>query len=316
MKADAHSRTFAILAAMSNRQARRQQSRQSRRQSGSYRRGQSQGSSQGSGGGSGGGGGGGGRGSNFLSWPFLAGVSILAAVLLAVVIVIALRGGGDDGDEGGATGDLATLNEELANLPTELQTGNKLGSDDAPAKLIQYEDFRCPHCLTYTLNNEGFLIEEFVKPGLLQIEFRHYPVLGDASVRAATGASCAARQDRLFEYANRLFAIHVREGTDSELYENDRLIALAGDLGLDADAFAECMTAPDALSQISGDIGAAQAIGFRGTPNFVLNGLPIQNPPQSNERWREIIQEAIDRVAAEDEDEEDGESGDGDDDGS
>lgn len=306
---------------MSNRQARRQQSRQSRRQSGSYRGGQSRGSSQGSGGGSGGGGGGG-RGSNFLSWPFLAGVSILAAALLVVVIVLALRGGDDGGDDGGgATGDLAILNEEFENLPTEMQTGNKLGSDDAPAKLIQYEDFRCPHCLSYTINHEGFLIEEFVKEGLLQIEFRHYPVLGDASVRAATGASCAARQDRLFEYANRLFAIQAGQGTDSELYEEDKLIALAGDLGLDTDAFAECMAAPDALSQISGDIGAAQAIGFRGTPNFVLNGLPVQNPPQSNERWREIIQEAIDSATAEDEgeadDEEgDGESGDGDDDGS
>jgi len=300
---------------MSNRQARRQQSRQARRQSGSYRGGRSRGSSQGDGGG----GGGGGSGPNFLSWPFLAGVSILAAALLAVVIVLAMRGGGDDGDSV-ATGDLAILNEEFANLPTEMQTGNKLGSDDAPAKLIQYEDFRCPHCLTYTINHEGFLIEEFVKAGLLQIEFRHYPVLGDASVLAAKGASCAARQDRLFEYSNRLFAIQAAEGTNSELYEEERLIALAGDLGLDTGAFTECMAAPDALSQISGDISAAQAIGFRGTPSFTLNGLPIQNPPQSNERWREIIQEAIDAATAEDEDdeaaEEDDEGGDGDDDGS
>ena len=298
---------------MSNRQARRQQSRQSRRQSGSYRGGQSRGSSQGGGGG---GGGGGGRGSNFLSWPFLAGVSILAAALLAVVIVLALRDGDSEHSGGEATGDLAILNEELANLPAEMQSGNKLGSDDAPAKLIQYEDFRCPHCLTYTLNHEGYLVEEFVKKGLLQIEFRHYPVLGDASVRAATGASCAAEQDRLFEYANRLFVIQVTQGTASELYEEDRLIALADEVGLDTDAFAQCMAAPDALSQISADIGAAQAIGFRGTPSFVLNGLPVQNWPQTNEGWRELIQGAIDEATAEDEDEADGEDGDEGDDGS
>ena len=300
-RTDARSAAFAILDPMSNRQARRQQNRQARRQATSYRGGRSRGSSEGSGGS----GGGGGRGSNFLSWPFLAGVSLLAAALLALVIVFALRDGG--GDEGEPTSDLAILNQELERLPTELQSGNKLGRDDAPAKLIQYEDFRCPICLSYTLNYEGFLIEEFVKPGLLQIEFRHLPVLGDASVRAAVGASCAAKQDRLFEYANRLFALHAEKGTASDLYEEDKLVELAGELGLDTEAFAACQAAPDSLSQVSADIGAAREIGFQGTPSFTLNGVPIQVPPSSNERWREIIQEVIDIATAEDEPETDGE---------
>ncbi len=287
---------------MSNRQARRQQNRQARRQATSYRGGRSRGSSEGSGGS----GGGGGRGSNFLSWPFLASVSLLAAALLALVIVFALRDGG--GDEGEPTSDVGILDQELERLPTELQSGNKLGRDDAPAKLIQYEDFRCPHCLSYTVNNEGFLIEEFVKPGLLQIEFRHLPVLGDASVRAAVGASCAAKQDRLFEYANRLFALHAENGTGSDLYEEDKLVELAGELGLDTEAFAACQAAPDSLSQVSSDIGAAREIGFQGTPRFTLNGVPIQVLPSSNERWREIIQEEIDIVTAEDEAEDEAET--------
>ena len=204
--------------------------------------------------------------------------------------------------------DVAILDQELERLPTELQSGNKLGRDDAPVKLIQYEDFRCPHCLSYTLNTEGFLIEEFVKPGLLQLEFRHLPVLGDASVRAAVGASCAARQDRLFEYANRLFAIHAEKGTSSDLYEEDKLVELAGELGLDTEAFAACQAAPDSLSKISGHIGAAREIGFQVTPSFVLNGVPIPFPPSTNERWREIIQEAIDIVTAEDEAEDEAET--------
>lgn len=304
---------------MSNRQARRQQSRQARRQATSYRGGgRSGGSSQGSG--DGGGTGGGGGGINSLDWRFIALVAVIAIAALVVVFVVQPFGGADD-EGGAATGDLAILNDELAALPTEMQSGNKLGSDDAPVKMIQYEDFRCPHCLTYTVRNEGFLIEEFVKPGLLQIEFRHLPVLGDASVRAAVGASCAGKQDRLFEYANRLFAVQARDGTDSALYEEERLLQLAGDLGLDTEAFAACQAAPDALSPVSNDIAAAQAVGFRGTPNFVINDQPLQSPPQSNERWAELIQGVIDAVTAEDEAEDgegdaEGEPDAGDDDGS
>ena len=306
---------------MSNRQARREQSRQARRQATSYRGGRSRGSS--SGGGDGGSSGGGGRGPNFLSWPFLIGVSLLAAVLLALVIVLALRNGGDDG---GDEIELSIIDQALADLPTEMQNGTKLGSDDAPVKLVQFEDFQCPFCLTYTLNIEPFLVEEYVKAGLLQIEFRHYPVVGRESVTAAVAAECAAEQNRMFEYANRLFAKQAGEDPfrpDQGLFSEENLVALAGDLGLDTEAFAACQARPDALSPVARGQSAAQAYGFRGTPNFVINDLPVQAAPQTVEGWREMIEEAIAAATAKDETDEEaeGEEGEsesdtGDDDGS
>ncbi len=306
---------------MSNRQARREQSRQARRQATSYRGGRSRGSS--SGGGDGGGSGGGGRGPNFLSWPFLIGVSLLAAVLLALVIVLALRNGGDDG---GDEIELSIIDQALADLPTEMQNGTRLGSDDAPVKLVQFEDFQCPFCLTYTLNIEPFLVEEYVKAGLLQIEFRHYPVVGRESVTAAVAAECAAEQNRMFEYANRLFAKQAGEDPfrpDQGLFSEENLVELAGDLGLDTEAFVACQARPDALSPVARGQSAAQAYGFRGTPNFVINDLPVQAAPQTVEGWREMIEEAIAAASAEDETDEEaeGEEGEsesdaGDDDGS
>ncbi|MDE2669314.1 MAG: thioredoxin domain-containing protein [Chloroflexota bacterium] len=289
---------------MSNRQARREQSRQARRQATSYRGGgRSRGSSQGGGDG-GGSGSGGGRGPNFLSWPFLIGVSLLAAVLLALVIVLALRNGGDDG------GDIivrSEIDQALADLPTEMQNGTKLGSDEAPVKLVQFEDFQCPHCLTYTLNIEPFLVEEFVKAGLLQIEFRHYPVVGRESVTAAVAAECAAEQNRMFEYANRLFAKQAVEDfyPDQGVFSEENLVEIAGELGLDTDEFAACQARPDALSPVARGQSAAQAYGFRGTPNFVINDLPVQAPPQTIEAWRELIEDAIAAATAEDEADED-----------
>ena len=304
---------------MSNRQARREQSRQARRQATSYRGGRSRGSSQG--GGDGGGGGGGGRGSNFLSWPFLAGVSLLAAVLLALVIVLALR----NGDDGGSELTLSVIDQALEDLPTEMQNGNKLGSDDAPVKMIQYEDFQCPHCLTYTLDIEPFLVEEYVKAGLLQIEFRHLPVVGQESVSAAQGAVCAAGENRMFEYANRLFARQAEEGfrPDRGVFSKEALVELAGDLGLDTAAFDACLGDPDTLSEVAANQASATAIGFRGTPNFVINGQPVQNPPRTTALWADVIDAAIEAATPEDEPETpedepetEGEDGAGDDGGS
>ena len=274
---------------MSNRQARRQQSRQARRQA-STQRGRSSGAPRRSGGG------GGGRGSNFLSWPYLIGVGLLAAALFGVVIFLALRGGdGDGGDGAGGNADVAALNaarDDLAGIP---QDGNVLGAADAPVTLVQYEDFQCPSCLRYTVDYEPFLIEEYVKPGLLRIELRHFPVVGTESTTAARGAVCAGAQDRFWEYANRLFAIQAGDGfrADQGFFDEPALTDLAGDLGLDEDAFAACLADPDTLSTVSGNDAAARAIGFRGTPSFTLNGNPLQGAPGTEDTWRTLIDTAL-----------------------
>ena len=216
------------------------------------------------------------------------------------MIVLALR---DDGGDDVAVENLSVIDQALADLPTEMQNGNKLGSDDAPVKLIQYEDFQCSFCLRYTLNHEPFLVEEFVKPGLLQIEFRHFPVVGIESETAARGAVCAAGQNRLFEYANRLFALQADEGfrADQGAFSEAGLIEVASDLGLDTNAFQSCLADPDTLSAVANNLAAARGIGFTGTPSFVINGRPMHSWPQTNDGWRELIENEIEAVTAEEE---------------
>ena len=270
---------------MSNRQARRQQSRQARRQA-TGQRGRSSGAPRQSGGG-------GGRGSNFLSRPYLIGVALFAAALFGVVIFLAVRDGG--GGNGAANENVAALNDARADLEGIPREGNVLGAADAPVTLVQYEDFQCPHCLRYAAEQEPFLVEEYVRPGLLRIEFRHLPVVGTESTTAARGSVCAAAQDRFWEYANRLFAIQADDGfrPDRGAFDEPALTELAGNLGLDEDGFTACMADPDTLSAVSANVAEARAVGFRGTPSFVLNGVPLQAAPGSEDTWRRHIDEAI-----------------------
>ena len=90
---------------------------------------------------------------------------------------------------------LTPIDQAFNDLPTGLQTGDKLGYDDAPVKLIQFEDFQCSHCLTHTQHVEPALVEEYVRSGVLQIEFRHFPVVGRESVTAAVGGVLRCRTE-------------------------------------------------------------------------------------------------------------------------
>ncbi len=268
---------------MSNRQARRQQSRQARRGASSSSRGARAPQP----------GGGGGGGSNFFSLPYLIGVVVLALGLGAVVVFLALR------SDSGGEGDELTQNLEQAftNLPVEMQDGRKIGSDAAPVKMVQYEDFQCTFCLRYSANQEPFLIEEFVKTGILQIEFRHLPILGPESTTAAIATSCAAQQNRMWEFANRLFTLqahagqHRTERTNIGRFDESELLAVAADLEMDSAAFSACQGSAAALDEVTQHRAEAQAIGFSGTPSYVINGSPQQSgAPSSNEGWRTLIE--------------------------
>ena len=185
---------------MSNRQARRDQMRSTRqqraqqtRQSGPRR---SSGPSRGGGGGL----------SSVLSNKFalLAGaVVIVLAVILGVVI--ANTGSSD----GGLTSKLTTAQVEF---PYDQAKGYKVGSDSAPIKLTEFEDFQCPFCLRYTGEEEPDIVKEFVKTGKVQIEFKHLPLLGAESVRAAKAGECAAQQDKFWQLHNDLFLTQAKAG--------------------------------------------------------------------------------------------------------
>ena len=198
---------------------------------------------------------------------------------------------------------MAALDAALADLAGIPRAGNALGAADAPVTLVQYADFQCPHCLRHAVEQEPFLVEEYVRPGLLRIEFRHFPVVGAESTTAARGSVCAAAQDRFWEYANRLFAIQAGEGfrRDGGAFGEPALTALAGELGLDEGAFAACLADPATLGAVEDDHATGREIGFQGTPAFVLNDAPLrQSAPGTEASWRALIDAALADAAGDD----------------
>lgn len=293
---------------MTNRQARREQSRASRQQR-SPQRGRP---SSNRGGGSSGGGG----GSSFLSLPFLAGAGVLVVLLIGALVAFAMFGGDDEDSEA-----VATLQENHANFPSELANGNSVGEPDAPVVLTEYSDFQCPFCLRHAIENEGLIIEEFVKTGKVRFEYKHYPILGADSVRGAQATQCAARQNLFWDFQNRLFTIQAEAGqltgarNNVGRFSEDNLRDVASDLGLDLEQYDACMAGEEAFAEVSAHQDEARSFGLTGTPGFLINGFPLTSGnPANADAWREVLEAAYQDATGE-EGEGDGEDGEGDADG-
>jgi protein-disulfide isomerase len=89
------------------------------------------------------------------------------------------------------------------------------------------------------LEVEPQLIDTYVTNGTITIVARPLLQSGEISLQAAHAAECAGEQSRYFAMRERIYASQGNLYTAQDL--SQALTALAGDIGLDTTAHAECM---------------------------------------------------------------------------
>ena len=170
------------------------------------------------------------------------------------------------------------------------------GNIDAEVIVIEYSDFQCPYCKRHTETTQPILDAEFVESDEVLWVFKHFPLSIHAQAPAAgAAAECAADQGAFWEMHETLFA-NMSSWSISE--PNDIFSKLAGNLGLDVDAFNACLQSGSGAQEVQSDM-ADGAPFVRGTPTFIIlfNGegsiIPGALPA---ERFIETIQGILDQV--------------------
>jgi Na+/H+ antiporter NhaA len=234
-----------------------------------------------------------------VTWPGLAGASVVAGIGFTVSLLIATLAFQGRELEEAKLGVLAAaacsallawlVARVIRSLPDELRsrqfarTADAIvdlaapvdpkrdhirGSDDAPVTLVEYGDFECPNCgRAEPVVRE--LLNEF--GGDLRYVFRHLP-LSDVHPRAqmaAEAAEAADDQGAFWEMHDVLFE-------HQDALEPKNLVAYAEQLGLDVDRFTEQLRRHEYAGRIASDVDDADLSGVSGTPTFFVNGLRHQ----------------------------------------
>jgi protein-disulfide isomerase len=71
---------------------------------------------------------------------------------------------------------------------------------------------------------------------------------------------------------------------------------MAADLKLDTTAFNQCLDSGKYAGQVSQETSAAQSLGVRATPTFLVNGRPVQGALPI-EQFRQLIEEERAKVS-------------------
>jgi protein-disulfide isomerase len=187
------------------------------------------------------------------------GIAIAAAVALIAVALFSRS----SSDSPPAT---ATPVVDLDGIP---QHGAVLGNPNAQVLMIEYADQQCPACRLYTEQFFPTLVNEYVRPGKVKVEFRGFPFIGDDSVKAHRFLLAAAEQDKLWNLQE---ALYRNQGSENSGWVTDDLVrSVAGEIpGLDVDTLFADANRPAIQQEADGAAGAASSAGITGTPTFLI----------------------------------------------
>jgi protein-disulfide isomerase len=202
----------------------------------------------------------------------LGGVGIGVVVIIVIILIATGGGSKSSGILSGTTERSALVNKITALIGNIAQSGNALGKPTAPVTLQYFGDLECPVCQEFSLGALPTLIERFVRPGMMRLEYRS---LQSATPETATfntqqTAALAAGKQNLMWYYIELF--YNEQGQEGSGYVTEAYLrTLAQQVpGLNLAAWLAARSDSELTTAITTDTQAANNASLRGTPSFLI----------------------------------------------
>ncbi|MFB6185208.1 MAG: DsbA family protein [Haloarculaceae archaeon] len=200
---------------------------------------------------------------------------------LAASAAAGCLGGGNGG--GGGT-------DAKQQLPTPVA-----GDPDADVTVTVFEDFRCPHCRQYNLQELPDVWSEYVDPGLVRYEHRDFPVVNDTSWTAANAARSVQNLGtvaKFWTYAKLLFANQSKLGPDA-------YAALGNEVDVDGKKVRSAANnrAYDPTIRYDRQTGRDQDV--RATPTILVDGTKVTDADGNLTHSTDAVAAAIERARSE-----------------
>jgi protein-disulfide isomerase len=176
----------------------------------------------------------------------------------------------------------ARIEQDVGALLAEIpQEGRTLGSPTAPVTLQVFADLEDDDCQRWVLTLLPAIIEEFVRPGILKIEYRSYKtntIAPETFVKQQTAAIAAGAQGKLWNFID---TFYFEQGTEYTPYVTERYIDnIASQIpGLNIAQWHKDRNDGRRSEQVVADNQEAIADGIHVTPSYRLGrtGGPLEN---------------------------------------
>ena len=221
---------------------------------------------------------------------------VLGVILVAGLAAIgyALMGGA-----GTAATEMVELDVPNVRALYEQATPVQLGPDDAPVKVVEFGDFECPACGTFSLRVRPAIVNQYAESGQVQFVFYDFPLVSihDYSFLAARAARCAgdqtlpsAEHGAYWAYHDKLFQ-EQRDWVYEQGSPVSNFLEYAAEIGLDEDAFESCLRSDRYADVVTANRQLGDQLRVSSTPTVLVNNRRVNNPSPMN--LSRVIEEAL-----------------------
>ncbi|WP_411277346.1 DsbA family protein [Gaiella sp.] len=178
------------------------------------------------------------------------------------------------------------------------QRGTVIGERTANVTLIQFEDLACTHCNTYMKLAFPTIVNDYVRPGLVKVDFRGLGIVTRASEPALRFVLAAGRQRKLWQMTE---VFYENQAKLNEIATDKGVRRLArGIPGLDANQLILDSKSLSVRKQAAAHAVEADRRKVPGTPWFFIkvgtNAPKLVRPTAySGEAFATLLDEALGR---------------------
>jgi protein-disulfide isomerase len=161
----------------------------------------------------------------------------------------------------------AEVEKQVSKLPGVIPVGNPQGD----VTLLQFYDLNCPYCRLAAADVDALVrIDKKLKLVLVP-----YAVLSVESVQGAlieVGASKMFTPERFLEFHRRVYA-------NRGVIDGAKVLAVAGDMGLDKQKLANASNTESTLNILRASADFGTTAGLAATPAYIIGGVAILGHP-------------------------------------
>lgn len=160
-------------------------------------------------------------------------------------------------------------NQLAKNVPPPAKDDHLYGNPAAPVTLIEYSDFECPFCKGFHTTAKQLVDRS---NGQVNWVYRHFPLdmHNPGAKKEAEASECVAELGGNGAFWKFTDAVYTRTHSNGNGFPIANLVPLAVELGLNQEAFRQCLDSDRMAPRIQRDIDSGAKAGVQGTPGNIL----------------------------------------------
>jgi len=182
------------------------------------------------------------------------------------------------------------------NIADSVKAGQVEGPASAPVTIVKAFDFACPYCYRSVAT-----LDELLKDYRGKVRIVYLNLIVHPTARPAHLASCAAAKQGKYNEFKRAFwdkgYASYADSHDASKLDEEHILAIAKDLGLDTTRLKADMGSPACAARIDADTAELTKFHVNATPTFFINGKHVGGALPKAE-FAQIIDEQLKIVAA------------------